>query len=84
MLRRTLLPALAASGAQLQTLVTVKGLNGTIQGIKQGFVNTTTNLEKALEDNLINTIMIATQHDTHAPLTIKALMAANMSLLRNH
>jgi predicted dehydrogenase len=70
---RVLIPILAKSGAQLHTIVTANGLNGVHYGKKFGFARTSTSTEELFGQREINAVVIATRHDSHAPLAAQAL-----------
>jgi predicted dehydrogenase len=70
---RTLIPAFAGTGVRLQTLVTSGGVNSVIHGRKAGFAEASTDVDAMLANPDINTVVIATRHDSHAALVIKAL-----------
>lgn len=72
---RFLIPAFQAAQASLKTLVSQGGLSGVHHGKKLGFQETTTDAEALFSDNSIDTIVIATQHNSHAKYVIKALNA---------
>lgn len=72
---RVLIPAFKAAGAQLDTIVTAGGVSGVVHGRAAGFVRATTDINAALTDSSINTIVIATRHDNHASLVMKSLTA---------
>jgi len=72
---RVLLPVLANCGAQLHTVVTANGVNGAHYGKKFGFARTSTNAAEVFENGEINTVVIATRHDSHSRLAAKALRA---------
>lgn len=67
-----LLPNVKALG-NLDTVATRTGINAKNVGSKFGFANSTTNADQVLKNESINTIFIATQHDTHAKYVIEAL-----------
>ncbi|MDA9963274.1 bi-domain-containing oxidoreductase [Gammaproteobacteria bacterium] len=69
---RILIPAFKQAGASLISLVTSSGMNTVFHAKKNGFVSASTDIDKALGDN-IDTVVIATQHNLHASQTIKAL-----------
>lgn len=69
------LPSLAASGARLACLADINGVAGTHAGRKFGFENTTTDYRVIMGDPAINTVVIFTRHDMHAPLVMEALRA---------
>ncbi len=72
---RVLIPAFAGAGAKLHTLVTGGGVSAVHQGNKHGFANASTDLELALADAAMNTVVIATQHQLHAQQIVAALNA---------
>ena len=71
---RVLIPAFKAAGAQFHTIVTAGGINSVVHGEKTGFVDASTDPQDMLA-NGINTIAIATRHDTHAQFVAQALQA---------
>lgn len=70
---RILIPEFSKNKANLHTVVTSSGRNSVIQGKKFGFKNAATNSEKMLSNPDINTIAIASRHDSHCEFVIKAL-----------
>ena len=72
---RVLIPAFKAHGPVLKTLVSAGGLNSVLQGEASGFEIASTDLDQALSDNEVNTVAIATRHDTHAQFVKQALKA---------
>ena len=70
---RILIPAIKKTGVRLHTLITENGLSGNVQGKKHGFDNTSTDYAKVLCDDQIDTVFIATRHDSHASLVIECL-----------
>lgn len=72
---RTLLPALAKSGAHFHTIASGGGVSAAHWGRKFGFAHATTEVDQVLGDERINTVMIATRHDSHADLVCRALAA---------
>src|SRR5206468_321801 len=70
---RVLIPAIAKAGAKLHTIVTTNGLNAVHYGKKFGFVKASTNTAELFEQKEINTLIIATRHDSHARLAAEAL-----------
>jgi predicted dehydrogenase/threonine dehydrogenase-like Zn-dependent dehydrogenase len=72
---RVLIPALKAGSAVLKTLVTAGGLNSRIQGDSLGFSAATSDVDAMLSDPDINTVVIATRHDSHADLVVRSLKA---------
>lgn len=70
---RILIPAFKSAGAQMHTLVNTSGTNSAVYGRKLGFVKSATDTQTLMSDTLINTIVIATKHDSHADYVIEAL-----------
>ena len=70
---RILIPAFKKSGAQMETLVTSRGINSSIQGKKNGFNIASTSESSVINSGKINTVVIATQHNLHALQVIEAL-----------
>lgn len=73
--RRILIPAFADAGACLHTIAATSGSGPVHVGRKFGFKNATTDLETLLADSTLNTVVIATRHDSHASLVQRALSA---------
>tara|TARA_B110000008_G_C16970208_1_gene563621 strand:- start:1177 stop:3327 length:2151 start_codon:yes stop_codon:yes gene_type:complete len=72
---RVLMPAFKKEGAELHTVVTSTGLSGTIHGKKLGFKHSSTDIESVIANDSINTIVIATRHNSHSDLVCDALKA---------
>lgn len=72
---RVLIPAFKAGGAQLHCIVTAGGTSGAIQARKAGFAKASTDHSAIFNEPDINTVAIATRHDTHARFVIDALKA---------
>lgn len=72
---RVLIPAFKKGGAQLHSIVTAGGTSGAIQARKAGFANASTDHSVIFNDPEINTVAVATRHDTHARFVIDALNA---------
>ncbi len=70
---RTLIPALKKCKAQLHTIASNSGINGAIHGKKYGFKYATSDVNSILSNPEINTVFIATRHNTHAKLVIECL-----------
>jgi predicted dehydrogenase/threonine dehydrogenase-like Zn-dependent dehydrogenase len=70
---RILIPALASAGAELHTIVTANGLNASHYGSKHGFIRASTSVAELLARPEINTVFIATRHDSHARLASEVL-----------
>lgn len=72
---RILIPAFKGAFAQLHTIVTSGGINGVIHGTKTGFSEASTDVDALLANKDINTVTIATRHNSHAQFVQKALSA---------
>ena len=72
---RVLIPALAKTGAEMRSVATSGGVSGVHFGRKHGFGEATTDTAGLLADPAVDTIVVATRHDTHARLTVDALRA---------
>jgi polar amino acid transport system substrate-binding protein len=74
--KSVLLPRLKAiSGVELATICTATGLSARHAAEKFGFAVCTTDADTIFNDPAINTVVIATRHNLHAPLVVKALQA---------
>jgi len=72
---RTLIPAFKRAGAMLHTVVSAGGVSAAYHGNKHGFQQASTDVGAALSDPRIDTVAIATRHDTHAGYVCRALEA---------
>jgi predicted dehydrogenase len=72
---RMLMPAFKTAGATLHTVVTTGGANGVHYAQKFGFKQVSTDLDALLADSAVDTLVIATRHDSHAHLVVQALVA---------
>jgi predicted dehydrogenase/threonine dehydrogenase-like Zn-dependent dehydrogenase len=72
---RVLIPAFAAAGVRLRTVATSGGVAGVHFGRKHGFEQATTDTAALIADPELDTVVIATRHDSHAALTARALAA---------
>ena len=70
---RHLLPGFKKAGAVLKIVSSSQGLSGSHTAKKLGFAMNTTDNDVVMSDGQVNTIVIATQHSTHANLVIDAL-----------
>jgi len=70
---RVLIPALVKAGAKLHTIVTTNGANSVHYGKKFAFSKASTNSAELFAQKEINTLFIATRHDSHARLASEAL-----------
>lgn len=72
---RVLLPALRQQNVTIKTLVTQSGVNAVIHGRKSGAEIAATDVDAIFRDAAINTVVVATRHDSHAGLALRALGA---------
>jgi predicted dehydrogenase/threonine dehydrogenase-like Zn-dependent dehydrogenase len=70
-----LIPAFKAAGARLRLTVSSVGVSAVTSGRKFGFDEATTDPERALSDADSSAVVIATRHDSHAALVLRALGA---------
>lgn len=72
---QVLIPAFKSAGVNLEVIASSGGVSGAHAGRKFGFRRTTTDTDSILSDPALNTVVIATRHDTHAHFVCKALKA---------
>lgn len=72
---RVLLPAFKAAGAQFSHIATAGSVSGVVEGRKLGFAAASSDLQSIFDAPTVNTVVIATRHDSHAALTSRALDA---------
>jgi predicted dehydrogenase len=72
---RVLMPAFKEAGAHLQTVASSGGVSGVYFGRKHGFAETTTDTASIFSDPSVNTVVVATRHDSHARFVLSALRA---------
>src|SRR5699024_7850320 len=72
---RVLIPAFKAANAHLHSIANSGGVNGTHYARKYGFAEVTTDTDALLANSDINTVVIATRHDSHARYVRAALGA---------
>jgi predicted dehydrogenase/threonine dehydrogenase-like Zn-dependent dehydrogenase len=70
-----IMPALKKAGAQMKYVVSSGGLSSTTLAKKYGVPNSSTDLDAVLSDKGVNGVVITTQHNLHAGMTIQALTA---------
>jgi len=73
--KRTLVPALQATGARLKSIASAAGLNAATLAKKFSCESATSDHGTILADDEINAVVIATPHHLHAPLAAAALDA---------
>ncbi len=72
---RILIPAFKQNGVELDTLASSTGVSSMHHGRKAGFAQATTDLNAIWNSPRINTVVIATRHNSHASQVIAALKA---------
>jgi predicted dehydrogenase len=72
---RVLIPAFRAAGADLDTIVSAGGTSGVVHGERSGFRRASSSSDQLFADASVNTVAIATRHNSHAPLVTAALRA---------
>ena len=72
---RMLIPAFRAGGAVLHSIASSGGVSGVVHGSRAGFAQATSDTAALIADPLVNTVVIATRHNTHARFTAEALSA---------
>ncbi|GGB06379.1 bi-domain-containing oxidoreductase [Puia dinghuensis] len=70
-----LIPPAKQAGATLQTVVTSKGITAKNVATKFAFAKASTDSSDIIDDPGIDTVFIATQHDTHASYALECLKA---------
>ncbi|MFQ6673555.1 MAG: Gfo/Idh/MocA family oxidoreductase, partial [Fidelibacterota bacterium] len=70
---QTLLPLLAKTGVRIKSIASKSGVSSTRLAKRYHIEESTTNVDSIMNDPEINTIFIATRHDTHAGFVIEAL-----------
>jgi len=72
---RTLCPALKKTPATLNTVCSSGGVTAAYSAKKFGFMKATTDLRNIIDNKDINTVFIATRHNSHADLVCNSLKA---------
>ena len=72
---RVLIPAFRDAKARLHTLCSSGGVSAVVHGSKSGFEFASTDIQAMLDEPEINTVVIASRHDSHASLVTRALQA---------
>jgi predicted dehydrogenase/threonine dehydrogenase-like Zn-dependent dehydrogenase len=73
--RRVLIPALRATSAELKAVASSNGLSAATVARRNGIAIATTDAAVVLGDPAVNTVVIATRHDSHARYVCEALRA---------
>ncbi len=72
---RVLIPAFKRANVELDTLASSTGVSSVHHGRKAGFAQATTDLSTIWNSPRINTVVIATRHNSHAAQVVSALKA---------
>jgi predicted dehydrogenase/threonine dehydrogenase-like Zn-dependent dehydrogenase len=72
---KTLIPAFQKAGATLASIASNGGLSSAHAGRKFGFEEATTDVDRILANPAVDTVAIATRHDSHPALVCRALKA---------
>ena len=72
---KVLIPAFKKTEARLISIASNGGLSAAHTGRKFGFEDATTDIDAILSNSAIDTVAIATRHDSHADLVCRALKA---------
>jgi predicted dehydrogenase/threonine dehydrogenase-like Zn-dependent dehydrogenase len=72
---RVLMPAFAASGAQLRAVASRGGVSAAHFGRKYGFATATTDVDPLFDSAEVDALVVCTRHDTHAAFVCRALQA---------
>lgn len=72
---RVLMPAFSKAGAVMACVASQGGVSAAHHGKKHGFARVTSDAQSILTDDEINTVVIATRHNSHAEYVVKALEA---------
>jgi predicted dehydrogenase/threonine dehydrogenase-like Zn-dependent dehydrogenase len=72
---KVILPMLKQNGASIPIIVSANGLTAAQVARQHAIAEATTNVDEVWNSKEINTVIIATQHQFHAPLCIQALQS---------
>lgn len=72
---RVLIPAFKQAGARLVMLASQGGASASLAGKAAGFASATSDSDAMIAGDEVDTVVIATRHDSHATLAAKALDA---------
>ncbi len=73
--KMVILPAMGKIGTNIKSIASARGVSSTIMAKKYGIGDSTTDYKKILSDPEVNTVMITTRHNMHAPMVIEAINA---------
>lgn len=72
---QVLIPAFRQAGVRLDCIVSQGGVSSLHTGRKYGFARASTDIAQVLGDETVDSVVIATRHDSHAELVCRALSA---------
>lgn len=72
---RVLLPLFKAAHVNLRQVASTGGVSSTTAARRFGFEEATTDVERIFADPQVDAVVVATRHDSHAELVVKALQA---------
>ena len=72
---RVLIPAFQRAGADLEVLASSGGTSAAVVGAQHGFRRATTDVASVIDDPAVDTLVVATRHDSHAQWVIEGLAA---------
>lgn len=78
---RVLLPALRAAGAEPEMIVSSGGVTAAVAGSAQGFRVAGTDPEEVFRSPDVDTVVVATRHDSHASFATRGLRAGKHVLV---
>lgn len=78
---RILLPCFADQKVRLRTIVSRGGASAAALGNRLGFEQVATDPQAVLDDEAINTVVLATRHDSHADLAERSVRAGKHTFL---
>ena len=70
---RVLIPSIKKTDVSLKTVVSHGGVSAAHHGKKHGFEFASTDTDDAFKDSTIDAVVVATRHDSHAPLALQAI-----------
>ncbi|MDO1446015.1 bi-domain-containing oxidoreductase [Rhodocytophaga aerolata] len=73
--KMTMLPVLSKIGADIKYIVSAAGVSGTHLAKKYHIPLSSTQYEDVLQDKTVTSVIITTQHNLHASMTVQALQA---------
>ncbi len=71
----TILPNLKKANANMKYIASSGGLSSTIMAKKYGITNSTTDYQEMLKDSEVDLVLVTTQHNMHAKMTLDVMQA---------